>query len=107
MLPICLKLPIFTGAGRPAQAKEKEEKRIENLAVHDTTVAKRDEFDRILPQRVGNGVLNESLAVEVESQNASGEFAHVKVLEVDEKQPHDQEIPGNHRPAHAYDSLPH
>ena len=28
---------------------EKEEKRIENLAVHDTTVATRDEFDRILP----------------------------------------------------------
>lgn len=85
--------------------QKRGKKRVENLAVHDATVAMRDEFDRMLPQRVGNGVLNEPLAVEVESQNASGEFAHVEVLEVDEEQPHDQEIPGNHRPAHACDSF--
>ena len=84
--------------------KKKKKIRVEDFAVDDAAVATGDEFDGSLPQRVGDGVLDKSLAVEIESENASGELAHIKVLEVDEEQPHHQKIPRNHRPAHAYAS---
>ena len=81
--------------------KKKRNLRVEDFAVHHAAVATPHRSPRNPPQRVGDGVLDQPLAVQIEPQNASGELAHVEVLEVDQKEPHHQEVPGNHRPADA------
>lgn len=83
---------------------EKARVRVEDLAVHHAAVATTHPLRRPLPQRVRDGVLDEPLSVEVQSQNAAGQLAHVEVLEVDQEQPHYEEVPGHDGPADAYSS---
>lgn len=72
---------------------------VENLSVDHHGVATHHLSHPPLPHRVRNAVAHHAVDVQIHSQNAAGELAHVEVLEEEEEEAVEEEHPRNRVPA--------